>query len=189
MLCLTKIPAGGVLCSSCEAMLPTLDQEAPKVLFAYQPPLSQFMKSLKYHQALYFANWFAEKMIARWERPEVDCIIPVPLHPRRQQERGFNQTLEIAKVLASHWSIPLDRGSCTRIKYHSSQSTLSANQRRNNITASAFKIDPRLKQKRVLVIEDVITTGATMKAFVNALQQTGVQDVIIWACCQTQKMA
>lgn len=145
------------------------------------------MKSLKYHQALYFANWFAEKMIARWECPEVDCIVPVPLHPQRQQERGFNQTLEIAKVLALKWSIPLDRWSCTRVRYHSSQSTLSARQRKNNITASAFKIDPHLKKKRVLVIEDVITTGATIRAFVDALEQVGVQEIIIWACCQTQK--
>ena len=55
------------------------------------------MISFKYKQNLYFANWFAEKMILRWKRPEVDCIIPVPLHPHRQKERGFNQTLEIAK--------------------------------------------------------------------------------------------
>lgn len=175
-----------VLCLSCEASLPYLDQGDVKVLFAYQPPITLFMRSLKYHRALYFANWFAGKMLARWERPLVDCIVPVPLHPQRQQERGFNQTLEIAKVLAAHWSITLDRWSCTRIKYHPSQSTLSASQRKN-ITFSAFHIGPSLKQKRVLVIEDVITTGATITAFVKALKQAGVQEVIVWACCQTLK--
>lgn len=177
----------GVLCLSCEKTLPYLDQGEPKVLFAYQPPVMQFMRSLKYHRALYFANWFAEKMRDRWECPRVDCIIPVPLHPLRQQERGFNQTLEIAKIIAMHFAIPLDRWSCTRIKYHASQSTLSANERKHNITASAFKIDPCLKQKRVLVIEDVITTGATLAAFTQALKQAGVQEVIVWACCQTLK--
>jgi ComF family protein len=173
-----------ILCQSCENTFPKMEQSHPKVLFAYQDPLSYFMVSLKFHQALYFANWFAKKMIERWDPPTVDCIIALPLHPKRQQERGFNQTLEIAKVLSKHWKIPLDKWSARRIRYRKAQSSLTASERKKNVTPSAFQIDPKLKGKRVLVIEDVITTGTTLKAFEQALKLVGVKEVVIWACCQ-----
>lgn len=188
LLCLKNIQKG-LLCLDCEETLPFLDEheQNPRVLFAYQSPVEQFMILFKYKQNLYFANWFAEKMILRWKRPEVDCIIPVPLHPHRQKERGFNQTLEIAKIVAAHWSIPLDRWSCKRVQYRFPQSSLSASRRKNNVKASSFRISSTFKHSRVLVIEDVITTGTTFNAFKEALQKAGVKEIVMWACCQRFK--
>lgn len=185
LLCLSDSSA--IICNHCEGNLPWLGVQNSEIraLFAYRPPLEGFVVGLKFKQALHFADWFAHIMIKMWGRPDVDLVIPLPLHPSRQQERGFNQTLEIARVLATHWNIPLDRWSCTRVKYRTPQSRLSASLRKLNLTPSSFHVAPALKGKRVLVIEDVITTGATINAFVLALKQAGVKQVLVWACCQT----
>jgi len=184
LLCLTPTRST-LVCSTCEATLPWL--EGSRALFAYEPPLVNFIVRLKFRHELHFATWFAQMMLKTRERPEVDCIVPLPLHPRRQRERGFNQTLEIAKILSKQWAIPLDRGSCTRVKHASPQSELSARARQSNVTPSSFYVAPALEGKRVLVIEDVITTGTTLHAFECALRQAGVKEVLAWACCQAMK--
>ena len=158
-----------------------------RALFAYDPPLKQFIHALKFQQGLHFADWFADKMIETWGKPEADCIVPVPLHPRRQCERGYNQTLEIAKRLHKISDIPLNRWDCQRSDYTLPQSHLHANERIHNIKPSSFVISSSLKNKSLLVIEDVITTGATIQAFIQALKKAGVKHVNVWACCQTLK--
>lgn len=186
LLCLTPTPQN-IVCLTCEASLPWLRNAATQALFAYESPMEGFIVRLKFRHELHFATWFAQMMIKTWGRPEVDCIVGLPLHPKRQRERGFNQTMEIAKVLSKHWKIPLDRWSCTRVKHNRPQSELSASVRKTNVTSSSFHIAPGLKGKRVLVIEDVITTGTTLLAFETALKNAGVSTVICWACCHTMK--
>src|SRR5205823_2806463 len=115
----------------------------------------------------------------------VECIVPVPLHPKRQCERGFNQALELAVVIAKKQQLKLDRWSCTRDRYTLPQATLSAEGRATNMNAKVFAIKPTFKAKHVLVIDDVVTTGATVEAFTVALKQKGVETVEVWSCCRT----
>lgn len=155
-----------------------------RVLFWYQPPIEAFVVALKFEGALHYANWFAKKMLMQWKMPEVDCIIPVPLHPMRQRERGFNQTWEIAKIIVKKTGVPGDPWSATRHWHRPSQSQLSAAQRKRNVIPAMFTVSKALRNKRVLVVEDVITTGTTIRAFTEALHQAGVRSVTVWACAQ-----
>lgn len=189
LLCLSTTPHS-VVCEECENRLPFLKTTFSldiSALFAYEPPLIRFITGLKFKNELYIAKWLAHQMRKHWPKPEVDCIVAIPLHPHRQQHRGYNQTLEIAKLIGRSWNIPLDRWSCTRIKNTRAQTELSASRRKQNIKASSFCITSNMRGKRVLVIEDVITTGTTVQAFKEALYNAGASHVIIWACCQTMK--
>jgi predicted amidophosphoribosyltransferase len=83
----------------------------------------------------------------------------------------------------------LDKWSCTRISNTHAQSQLSAQQRIKNLHAASFHINKTFKAKHVLIIEDIVTTGATMRALTLALKRQGVQTVEIWCCCRTLKAA
>lgn len=165
----------------CRSQAPSYSQLL--ALFPYEWPLNVFIGKMKFQAKLYFAQYFASLMLTKFKpKHQIDAIIPIPLHPHKQQKRGFNQNIEIAKILSHRLKIPLDRRSCTKIKDTVSQGTLSAKERCKNIKPEMFKIN-RLKAKHVLVIEDVVTTGTTVQAFVAALKAHGVVTVEIWCCC------
>lgn len=195
LICFRKAQSS-CLCQRCEWRLPKLTESRPPcdlgtntrllALFPYQWPVSVFISKMKFQARLNFAHYFATQMVKHFKPPKrVQVIIPIPLHPKKQQKRGFNQNLEIAKIVARNLNIPLDRRSCTKIKDTPSQGTLSGSQRRQNIQANMFKVE-NLKAKHVMVIDDVVTTGTTMKAFIAALKAHGVITVEIWCCCLAQ---
>lgn len=164
--------------------------EALHALFDYAWPINSVIAKWKYGGQLYFAKMLANFMVERLTllyKP--DCIIPVPLHPQRLRERGFNQSIELAIEIAKRKKIPLDRRSCTRAINTSTQSQLSKKGREKNIRPHTFAIDSAFKAKHVLMIEDIVTTGATVKALSARLKRQGVQTVEIWCCCRTQKNA
>lgn len=172
------------LCGQCVYQVPVYD--ALQALFEYQWPLQQFVSHLKFGGHLHYANMLGSLMSTHLTpRTCVDTIVAMPLHPKRQQARGFNQALEIAKIIAKKQKIPLDILSCHRIKYTSAQTTLSAKKRSENIHESAFVISPKIRSRHILVIDDVVTTGATVTAFSKALKIAGVETVEIWASCRT----
>ena len=118
-------------------------------------------------------------------RQKPDVIIPIPLHPSRQRVRGFNQTRELSREISKIWSFPIELKRCQRVLNTASQSGLSAKARVNNISTHSFKISSDFQAKNVLIIEDVVTTGATVKSFCYALKSAGVENIEIWACCRT----
>lgn len=211
LLCLRPSRRNFALCEQCESGLPWFEAgcsicglplekatycltclQAPPAydklcaLWDYCFPVANFISHLKFGGELHFAKLLGSLMANHLTLTQsVDCIVPLPLHPRRQQERGFNQTLELARPIAAKWQLPIDKYSCRRISYKSAQAQLSARKRRKNVKAQAFQIADSLAGKRVLVIEDVITTGTTANAFARALKEQGVASVEIWACCRT----
>ncbi|MFX6702085.1 ComF family protein, partial [Acinetobacter baumannii] len=90
-----------------------------------------------------------------------NIIIPVPLHKTRLQERGFNQAIEIARVLTKKLNISMDKNSCQRIKATKPQTSLPAKQRANNIK-NAFKCTSEAPYAHVALLDDVVTTGGTV---------------------------
>lgn len=160
--------------------------ERLQALFDYAWPVQQFIAKWKYGGQLEFAKLFAHFMVERLTLyTPVDCIIPVPLHVERLEKRGFNQSIELANFIAAHFELPLDRRSCTRVRNTLSQSQLSAKRREGNISAQTFHVRRDFKAKHVLIIEDIVTTGATVAALCRALKKQGVQTVEIWCCCRT----
>ncbi|MEI6544888.1 MAG: ComF family protein [Methylococcales bacterium] len=115
------------------------------------------------------------------QRP--DLIIPVPLHKVRYRERGFNQTIEIASIISQTLNIPLDLSGCIRTENTPHQVALNAQQRQTNIK-NAFTIIKPISAQHIAIVDDVMTTGATVNELANSLKRAGVNRIDIWTCAK-----
>ena len=143
----------------------------------YSFPVDAAIKALKFNRKLFYAPAFAEVLCTAEELlpVEIDAILPVPLHWRRKAYRGFNQATEVAKPLASLLSLPLLHG-VHRCKATPRQSGLDAKDRTRNLQ-HAFKATRTLNYSHVLIVDDVLTTGATARAVAKVLLENGVSEV------------
>jgi ComF family protein len=183
--------AAGVFCAACEASLSALQGIAraaggpmPPVvaLGSYDGLLRSAVLAIKFRGARSAAtrlgDWLAP--LVRWE---VAAIVAVPLHPRRLRERGYNQAREIARGIAAVRRVPLVDGALVRIKSTAPQSGLDLANRGKNV-AGAFGSTPRagaLDGKPVLLVDDVVTTGATARACAATLRSAGAGDIYLAA--------
>jgi ComF family protein len=151
-------------------------------MFEKEGPLQSLIHELKYKNKFTVGYYLGKQMallgntkIKTWQ---VDFIIPVPLHILKKTERGYNQSYYIAKGLSKEVKIPVKTDKIKRRIFTKSQATLSANQRKQNIKG-AFSLNKKnfVNQKRVLLIDDVITTGATVSACGEILKKAGAQKV------------
>jgi ComF family protein len=108
---------------------------------------------------------------------KTDLIVPVPLHPNRQKERGYNQSLLLAEQLSTTLGQPLDTKSLIRQRMTQSQMTLKRAERKTNVANAFICQSDRLSGKTILLIDDVCTTGATLNACAEALKNSGVTAV------------
>jgi ComF family protein len=171
------------LCGRCLKKSPAFDETyAP---FLYQSQMRYLIGQLKfandYKNARLMAALLAQHIADSAELP--DCLLPVPLYPRRYRERGFNQSIEIARHLSRQLRIPLDLHSCVRLRDTGHQTGLPAKQRRKNMRL-AFKVVKSLTFQHVAIIDDVMTTGATASALAAALKQAGAGKVDVWVCAR-----
>jgi ComF family protein len=161
---------------------------ASQVPLLYQPPLNRLIGEFKFRQRLHLAlplsRLFCAELPAQLSRP--DLILPIPLHPRRLRERGFNQSLELARRIAAELELKIDWRSCRRLRATPPQSSLDQRARRNNLR-SAFVADPGLSGRHIALFDDVITTGATVTAASRALLQAGASRVDVWALARTPR--
>lgn len=112
---------------------------------------------------------------------KIDIIIPVPLHWKKEKQRGYNQTLHFAKGISEATNIPVDEKTLVRTKENISQTHKSRYERWDNVdTIFSLTNKDALKEKHILLVDDVITTGATLEACVQALKQTGNIKVSIF---------
>ncbi|GAB4375543.1 MAG: hypothetical protein Kow0042_21070 [Calditrichia bacterium] len=109
----------------------------------------------------------------------LDLIIPVPLHPVREKERGYNQSYHIARGLFSQSGLPIHQNLLRRIRHTRSQTELNREERRNNVD-QAFQVvhDPEIKGKTIALIDDVVTTGATLNECARVLKLAGARRVL-----------
>lgn len=119
-----------------------------------------------------FTYWETEKLPA-------DLVIPVPLHPSRQKARGYNQAGLLAAVLARHAQLPVNERDLVRTRATMPQVGLGAEERKANVRHAFAWNGNHLEGTRVLLIDDVCTTGATLDACASALRQAGANSV--WA--------
>jgi ComF family protein len=213
-LCATP-DAGDLLCSACLADLPPLPADrcpicalptpgagtnatpcgeclrhpphfdATHANFAYGFPLDQLVQKLKYGHQLALADFFARLMQTR-TRINADMMIALPLSRERLRERGFNQAVEIARPLAQSSGIPLDLFGTTRSVDTVAQAGLPWKERRANMR-HAFECAIDLNGKSVVVVDDVMTTGATLDEFAKTLKYHGAAHVSNWVLARTLK--
>lgn len=168
---------------------PPATLERVVTLTHYAFPIDFAIKALKYNRQLFFGPALAEILCAaNGSLPtDIQAILPVPLHWRRKLRRGFNQAEEIAKPVAKALRVPITR--CVRRHKATAQQTgLDASARVRNLD-HAFTVSKAVKRKHILVIDDVITTGATVEALAKALIQAGAAQVSALAVARASARA
>lgn len=188
-------PWGLDLCVHCEAAceLAGPDQQAPpsgidqlRALLLYRPPVDELVQRLKFQHQLVPARVLGMLMARAWRDAELpQALVPVPLHPRRLRERGFNQAAEIGRHLAGRLGLPLLPDLLERQRDTAAQSGLGAAERARNI-AGAFRCrSGAAPPPQVALLDDVLTTGATAAAAADALRRAGCGRVELWVCART----
>ena len=177
------VSSNGQICGHCLKVAPAFNRT--HALFSYRYPLDALLQRYKYDHVLNLAHTFAglmERSLSVSDRPDV--LIPMPLHASRLRERGFNQALEIARLLAKKLALPLDAQSCVRTRMTAPQVSLPLKRRIGNMRR-AFSCTARLEGKRVALLDDVMTTGASLNALADTVRAAGAIHVECWVVART----
>ncbi|MFZ2853520.1 MAG: ComF family protein [Rhodocyclaceae bacterium] len=166
----------GERCGRCLSKTPYFD--ATIASFVYDFPVNKLVQSFKYAHRLALGNWFATQLAARAGDCAADLIIPLPLHPQRLRERGFNQALELARPISAACGWPIDYRSCSRTRHTPAQAELPWRERVRNIRG-AFHCSTDLSGKRIALVDDVMTTGASLNECARTLKLHGATQVTL----------
>lgn len=168
-------------CGACRAQPPGFDRAfAP---YRYEPPVDYLIHGLKYRHRLSHARLLGELLADALEKrvaPLPDCLVPVPLHPARLRERGFNQALELSRATARRFGLPLRFEDLRRTRPTDPQTGLDARQRRSNLRG-AFSAARPFEGARVALTDDVITTASTVEECAKTLRAAGAVEIEVWA--------
>lgn len=176
------------LCGSCLQKPPAFDRTL--ALCRYEEPIITFINLLKFSGQLKYAKILNQLFINyiksnnQYLQHLPECIIPVPLHPSRLKERGFNQALELCRNVAKYFAIPILPNICQRIRATTSQSLIAAKERQNNMK-NAFVITQEFNAKHIAIIDDVVTTGSTIAEISKLFKSHGVKQIDIWCYAKT----
>ena len=171
--------AGGVSCASCQAEPPPF--AAAATAFRYAFPVDAAIQLFKYRRRLDYAPAFSAILTSMLCRlpADIDGIVPVPLHWRRQALRGFNQADELSRTLHTQRELPVIH--CVRrLRATDAQSGLDAAARRKNMRGAFTAIAP-ITARHPVIVDDVITTGATCRELANELLRSGASRVSVLA--------
>jgi len=169
------------ICAACLHQPPLFDRVL--AVHTYQYPVADLVRAMKYQQKILLAREAGESLseLLLLKRPPLpECIIPVPLHRHRLCKRGFNQALEIARIVAKRLQVKLDRQALIRVRSTLPQFDLSPQQRIKNLK-DAFGLSRPLHYRHIAIVDDVITTGATANEMARLLRTTGVTKIDVWA--------
>ncbi|MGE8561605.1 MAG: ComF family protein [Acinetobacter sp.] len=173
------------LCEDCWQQLPWSKSMVQRqemdiqVACHYDYPIDRIIQKFKYEQQLHFQNLLAGALL-QLRLPKIQAIVPMPISTERLLERGYNQSLVLAKIMAKALNIPIWQP-ITRLQQHS-QKGLSRLERIENIEQQ-FQINTtsKLRYRRVLILDDVVTTGSSLHALKQKLEELGCQK--IYAAC------
>lgn len=199
--CEAELPFLGPSCISCALPINRLDESycgqclhsppsytRTEAIWEYHPPIAQLISAYKYNRQLSYGNVLfkisASKFASAYFNVSMpDFITPVPLHWRRRLVRGFNQSELLAQHLSCQLSIPL-KYCLKRAKTTPSQQSLDANARKQNLKG-AFLVSEDVTNKTIVVVDDVMTTGATAEKISQCLLKAGAKEVHIWCLART----
>jgi ComF family protein len=180
--CCALASPGGVRCGRCLRHAPRFD--ATTAALAYEFPADALVHALKFRAALALAPLLAGLMLDRIEDPSVDCVLPVPLSAQRLRQRGYNQAAELARCVASAAGARLELALCVRKRDTEAQSELPWAERSRNVRG-AFGCTRPLPGARIAVVDDVMTTGATLDEIAATLKDAGAVRVVNWVLART----
>lgn len=173
----------GELCGRCVHKPPLFDRVV--AAFQYEFPATVLIQRLKYHGNLACARPLAAGLADALDKePYPDLIIPMPLARARLAHRGFNQAMEISRRVALEFGLDISLDVCHRTREGAPQAVLPWKQRATNIR-NAFVCDIAVDGKSVAVVDDVLTTGATLNELALTLKRRGAREVIGWIVART----
>lgn len=193
--CMGKLrPISGPRCMKCSKGLTHTEEEYCKdcrskthlyekgiAVFSYHPIIRESLTKLKYQNrpeyAMFWGKYaalYAKDRIKKWE---IDILVPVPLHRKRMEKRGYNQAQLIAESISKELHIPVDSKMVYRKKNTKPQKELDDKQRKKNLKEAFGVRQEKVRYQNVLVIDDIYTTGSTIDAMAYALKSAGVKNV------------
>lgn len=142
-------------------------------------PLRVAIHYFKYYNRRSLKKFFASLLVQCYQTHQLqtDIIVPVPLHPSRLKERGYNQSVLLAQEVSLLLQQPLNTKSLIRYRYTQTQTQLNFIQRQENVTDAFQCVDQQLADQSILLIDDVATTGATLEACARVLKQSKVKAI------------
>jgi competence protein ComFC len=171
-------------CTNCREM--ELHFSSARSAVAARGMVLEAIHRYKYQRALWFENFLADLLIREaapvLSREKWDWIVPVPLHPTKQREREFNQAERLARHLSSATQIPMNTRLLKRVEPTRTQTLLTRQQRATNVR-NAFALRERgrrFRGERMVLLDDVFTTGATTSACARVLRDAGAGEVCVW---------
>ncbi len=177
--------AGTGLCGQCQHDPPAFDVTIAPL--AYLPPVAHLIREFKYRGRIQHARLLGELFLREVE-PRItlppDVIIPVPLHRARLRQRGFNQSVELARPIARSLGTRIDPRVAIRTRDTRPQAELPSKQRRQNLR-NAFAIRGPIAHRRVAIVDDVMTSGHTVSQLARCLQRVGVEHIQVWVLART----
>ena len=183
----------GQLCGQCLQKSPAYDQVIS--IYHYRQPLVWLIAQMKFNKKLLIARLLSQLMtqhllaIKKSEQLSLpEAIIPVPLHHKRQYQRQFNQSEELAKTLSDTLDIPLDTQYLQRHIDSVQQSGLDAKQRKKNVKG-IFKVNNKKQQhyRHVVIIDDVMSTGSTVNEIARVLKRSGIKQIDVWVLARASR--
>lgn len=180
LICAHPLPVSGI-CGRCIADIPHFDHVTTACSYAY--PLDGLIQSCKYGGRLAAIRALAFLLPAALPRLP-DVIVPMPLSPQRLRVRGFNQALELARHAANGIRAPIAADLCVKVRDTPSQTDLPWKERRKNVRG-AFVVRERLDGLHIAVVDDVLTTGATLNEIARNLKKSGALTVSGWIVART----
>ncbi len=169
-------PTTGEVCGRCLKKSPHFD--ATLAAFRYEFPLDKLMLAFKYGHRLALADFFGDELATLARGLAADLIVPLPLHRQRLRERGFNQALELARPVGTALALPIAASVCLRTRDTPAQAGLPLRRRIKNMR-SAFHCTADLSGQRIVLVDDVMTTGASLNECARTLKMHGAAAVTL----------
>lgn len=168
--------AAGEICGTCLKRAPQFDAVRAALVYAF--PVDALIRAYKYGADLSLARPLGQAL-ATVATDAVDMLLPMPLADERLRERGFNQACELAREIGRLREIPLTMEGCRKVRHTAPQAALPWSERRKNIRG-VFVCDADVAGKRVAIVDDVMTTGATLNELAKNIKRAGAARVVGW---------
>lgn len=193
-------PAGEPLCKKCGKPLAREEAEycpdcakgkhrytRGRAAFVYDSLMRESVGRFKYGNRREYADFYVKELLERWGDTvrswEADALVPIPLHPKRRRRRGFNQAELIAKGLGRKLGIPVYNRLLLRVKKTRPQKELSQQERRSNLKNAFQAVQNDVRLKKVILVDDIYTTGSTIDAAAEVLLALGAEKVYFLSIC------
>lgn len=184
-ICAITVPDGNTSCGSCLQHPPAF--EHTWAAYTYSFPLNRLVHTFKYHHQFSLIDTLTQPLIEMAALRDMlpDALLPMPMHPQRLRDRGYNQAHLLAQHLSRSLHIPLLTEACQRTRATIEQAHLSSKQRADNLRG-AFFCRAEVKSLRIAIVDDVMTSGSSTQQLALSLREAGASAIECWVIARAQ---